>query len=461
MILVFKGIRAVAAKIGASIRTSRNAWLAGAAALISTAAFVSLLWAQPLLAAVMFNYFNVISSPTGVVLEWSTASESSISGFDVLCKRSDEPETQFHSIGYVPAKGTLSTGALYSFPVTALEPGVSYCFRLVELTSNGMAGEVIDQCGYGISITPTPQLIGVQPNLVPGATPAVTPTPGGAPPFDPFAATATAQALTFQQQGIDPFAATATAQALIFQQQNTDPFAATATAQALIFQQGADPFAATATALALTAQPTFDVFGATATAQALMGYPTPTTPAQSFETPTAYPSPQVNTGDTSVASAMEPTPTFMPPALAAAPTPPFNAGTPTPGASDALAMAPDAPQMRSNNAESAENADTPGSAAAAVATPAYIVATATPTQETLVFGPGLTPLPTVTPTAGLAQWVNLVEPTSQNLMVMLLCMTFTGATGLGILGLITSVMFMRSRSSQREFYDRHSNRRRY
>ena len=439
MILVFKGIRAVAARIGASIRTSRNAWLAGAAALISTAAFVSLLWAQPLLAAVMFNYFNVISSPAGVVLEWSTASESSISGFDVLCKRSDEPETQFHSIGYVPAKGTLSTGALYSFPVTALEPGVSYCFRLVELTSNGMAGEVIDQCGYGISITPTPQLIGVQPNLVPGATPAVTPTPGGAPPFDPFAATATAQALLFQQQ-------------------STDPFAATATAQALIFQQGTDPFAATATALALTAQPTFDVFGATATAQALMGYPTPTTPAQSFETPTAYPSPQVNTGESSVASAMEPTPTFMP-ALAAG-TPPFAAGTPVPDAGTALAMAPDAPQMRDSNAENAENADNPDSAAA-VATPAYIVATATPTQETLVFGPGLTPLPTVTPTAGLAQWVNLVEPTSQNLMVMLLCMTFTGATGLGILGLITSVMFMRSRSSQREFYDRHSNRRRY
>lgn len=456
--MVFKGFRAVAARIGASIRTSRNAWLAGAAALISTAAFVALLWAQPLLAAVMFNYFNVISSPAGVVLEWSTASESSISGFDVLCKRSDEPDTQFHSIGYVPAKGTLSTGALYSFPVTALEPGVTYCFRLVELTSDGTAGEVLDQCGYGISITPTPQLIGVQPNLVPGATPAVTPTPGGAPPFDPFAATATAQALIFQQQGIDPFAATATAQALLFQQ-GIDPVAATATAQALLFQQGADPFAATATALALTAQPTFDVFGATATAQALMGYPTPTTPAQSFETPTAYPSPQVNTGDPSVASAMEPTPTFMP--LAAAPTPPFDAGTPTPDAGAALAMAPDGPLMRSSNADNAENADTPGSAAAAVATPAYIVATATPTQETLIFGPGLTPLPTVTPTAGLAQWVNLVEPTSQNLLVMLLCMTFTGATGLGILGLITSVMFMRSRSSQREFYDRHSNRRRY
>jgi hypothetical protein len=49
-----------------------------------------------------------------------------------------------------------------------------------------------------------------------------------------------------------------------------------------------------------------------------------------------------------------------------------------------------------------------------------------------------------------------LAPTTQNLMIMLLCLTFTGASGIGILGLITSVMFMRSRSSQREFYDRYS-----
>ena len=128
----------------------------------------------------------------------------------------------------------------------------------------------------------------------------------------------------------------------------------------------------------------------------------------------------------------------MPQALAAAAPQAF---------SDAPGMTPEAPQLRTDGL-------------AAAPTPAYIVATASPTLEAVVFGPGMTPLPTVTPTAGLAQIINLVEPTSQNLMVMLLCMTFTGATGLGILGLITSVMFMRSRSSQREFYDRHSNRRR-
>jgi hypothetical protein len=41
-------------------------------------------------------------------------------------------------------------------------------------------------------------------------------------------------------------------------------------------------------------------------------------------------------------------------------------------------------------------------------------------------------------------------------MILLLCLTFAGASGIGILGLITSVMFMRARAAQRDFYDRYS-----
>jgi hypothetical protein len=407
-------------KVGSSASVSskmrRGSLLGGIVALVSTLLFAALLWVQPLLAAVEFDYFSAISSPSGVVLEWNTRAESNVSGFDVLCRRDDEPETAFHSIGYVPAKGRQGAGALYTFEVMQLEPGVPYCFRLLELTTDGTAGEVQDLCGYGISMTPTPKPFGERPVLPPGATPAITPTPGGPPVFDPLAATATAQMLLIQQ--------------------GADPFGATATAQALLVQQGFDQ-AATATAQALLQQ-SFDQ-AATATAQALLGYPSPTSDA-SFpptETPTNYPSPQVNTDGAAVAAAVEATPT-MPQALAAAAPQAF---------SDAPGMTPEAPQLRTDGL-------------AAAPTPAYIVATASPTLEAVVFGPGMTPLPTVTPTAGLAQIINLVEPTSQNLMVMLLCMTFTGATGLGILGLITSVMFMRSRSSQREFYDRHSNRRR-
>lgn len=412
------GIRSIVAAQVVKLRLHSAAPLVALVALVSTALFAAMLWVQPLLAAVEFNFFNVISSPAGVVLEWSTQSEANISGFDVLCKRSDEAETQYHSIGYVPAKGAPGVDALYTFPVTALEPGVAYCFRLVELTNDGTPGEVVDRCGYGISITPTPQLIGVQPSFIPGATPAVTPTPGGVPGFDPFAATATAQALQFVP--------------------TLDPFYVTATAQALQFPPTLDPFYVTATAQAQQFPPTLDPFYVTATAQAQAGYPAPGATPTFTPPPPGYPGPQSNAGAPDMASVAEPT----------ASVPPAVADMTAPGLDSALALAPDLPQVRSDPVN-------------AVPTPAYIVATATPTLEAVVFGPGMTPLPTVTPTPGYAQIVNLIEPTGQNLMVMLLCMTFTGATGLGILGLITSVMFMRSRSSQREFYDRHSSRRRY
>lgn len=87
--------------------------------------------------------------------------------------------------------------------------------------------------------------------------------------------------------------------------------------------------------------------------------------------------------------------------------------------------------------------------------PAYIIVTAAPTEPPVALA-ALTPLPTVTPTPPAFQLVNAVAPTTQNLMILLLCLTFAGASGIGILGLITSVMFMRARAAQRDFYDRYS-----
>jgi hypothetical protein len=101
----------------------------------------------------------------------------------------------------------------------------------------------------------------------------------------------------------------------------------------------------------------------------------------------------------------------------------------------------------------------------ATPTVAYVVVTATPTPVPVALAPVLTPLPTTTPLPAGIQLASSLEPAgqnlTQNLMVMMLCLTFTGASGIGILGLITSVMFMRARSSQRDFYERTSVRRRY
>jgi hypothetical protein len=59
--------------------------------------------------------------------------------------------------------------------------------------------------------------------------------------------------------------------------------------------------------------------------------------------------------------------------------------------------------------------------------------------------PAFTPWPTAIPTASFGI-SNLLIPNTQNLMVGLLCLIFLSASGLGALGLVTSVLYMRSQT---------------
>lgn len=81
---------------------------------------------------------------------------------------------------------------------------------------------------------------------------------------------------------------------------------------------------------------------------------------------------------------------------------------------------------------------------------AYLVVTATPTPANLSVLPLLTPLPTVTPSPGI-DLAAVAQPNTQNVIILLLCFTFLGASGLGILGLLTSILYMRSRRTPREW----------
>ena len=111
----------------------------------------------PVSAAVELLDYRVRSSQGDVLLLWNTAHEYDLSGFEVLCKKASEPETAYHSIGFREAQGGPERGAQYYFLVNqGLAPGQSYCFRLREATTNNQPGEVFDQCGYGLGITPTP-----------------------------------------------------------------------------------------------------------------------------------------------------------------------------------------------------------------------------------------------------------------------------------------------------------------
>lgn len=374
------------------------------------ALLVLILLTQPALAAIELSYFYVISNPASVILQWGTRSEFNVQGFEIQCKRVDEPDIAYHRIGFVSAKGGPSTPAQYHFPVTqGMQPGVAYCFRLVELTTDGTPGEMQDRCGFGPGVTPTPGVPGVIPTLDPNAPPPIPTDAFGNPIVQPSSPLPQPVATDIYGNPIPP------ADSQQFDQfgnpipQPSSPLPQPVPTDAFgnpIAPSGIQQFDEFGNPL-----PPSDPFGASPLA-------TPTFTPDPFAPPTPIvitPPPGNPRND---ASALNPS--FSDPALAMAP------GS-LPGQEQALAESP----------------------------PAYIIVTAVPTEPPVALA-ALTPLPTVTPTPPAFQLVNAMAPTTQNLMILLLCLTFTGASGIGILGLITSVMFMRARAAQRDFYDRYS-----
>lgn len=158
---------------------------------IATVMLLSTIWSVN--AAAVIEYFNAISSSQAGSLEWSTASEYNVAGFEISARELPKPDNLYHRIHYVESKGNPTLGAWYDFLVTRLDPGVAYCFRLHEVTTDGEPGEMRDVCGYGLSLTPTPTPLGgpVTPTSTLSFSLSVTITPT----VDPFAPTA------------DPFAA--------------------------------------------------------------------------------------------------------------------------------------------------------------------------------------------------------------------------------------------------------------
>ena len=373
-------------------RARRRRWIL--AGLMALALATTAICAQPLLAAVQFSYFSVISNPASVVLQWGTTSELSVQGFEIQCKLADEPEAAYHRIGFMPAKGSPSTPAQYSFPVTTgVDPGAAYCFRLIEQTSDGSLGDVQDRCGYGPNVTPTPGAPGVVPTLDPNRVSAVPTDAFGNPIVEPTPLPTD----SFGNPIAPPAAPTDAFGSPLPPPLPTDPSGNPIAPSAQQYDQFGNPIA-----------PQYDAFGSP------LATPIPTADPLAVPTPMTIPS---------------------------------DPNNPSPGAS-ALSAPTEAPSTLSQASGPATGVEEPAVT--------YIVVTAIPTEAPLALGAVLTPLATVTPTPAGYQLVSALAPTTQNLMIMLLCLTFTGASGIGILGLITSVMFMRSRSSQRDFYDRYS-----
>lgn len=457
-------------------------------------------------AAVQLEYFIVIPSQKDVALQWATAAEYNLSGFEVQCKKEGELDNAYHTIADLPARGSPRRGATYFWPVTQLTPGVTYCFRLREISTAGEPGETFDRCGYGLGIAPTP-----------AATLPVTGT---------VALRATEVALR------------TTATAVLAANIATAVANTTATVEAIraaaVITGAPTPITSTLfpsptlTAVALftpTLTPTFVPMPAgtiipgaafeeaaptslTLTAEAIltMATPTPTAIGQGspLETPIIDPfaTPTLNPFATPT------TDPFAPPTLDPLATPSLTvtpqsalAGTDEVGVSAAAAEeVPETPTSTGQNswietptptvmggAANAANVGAENNSSVVAAesqptatatdfipdpaggtqpegetavenpppivvdgspTPPYIVQTVTPTPITTPIPLTLTPLPTATPTAAGFALAGMMPPTAQNLTLMVLCLTFFTASGLGIIGLITSALYMRSRRSE-------------
>ncbi len=369
-------------------RHARRQFRLGLSILLFLLSSSATLLAWPLLAAIELNYFDIFVAADTITLEWSTAGEYNTAGFEVYCKAEDEPDSAFHLIDQRIAQGSASQGAIYRLDLTRdLVPGQSYCFRLREITTDNTIGEVLQRCGYGLNITPTPQM---------------TPTSFGAPPITTtidFPTTTLTNTTGITVTNIvtgDPFSA------------NNEPGTFTQLA----------PFELTATSDALLALPVFTptplgLISPLNTPEPFIPPPLPTvaltvTPGSGLTAPTTF----TSTQDLSAAQNFTATQN-NPPISALPPAAPLTVAQPD----------------------------------AAIANPPYIVLTAPPALAAAPLLPTFTPYPTaVAPAAG--QLIAASLPNTQNLMMLLLCGVFSGASGLGILGLITTLLYMRSRSNQ-------------
>jgi hypothetical protein len=375
--------------------------------------------ADNLWAAIELAYYRAAATNNAVFLEWATVREVNIDGFEILCKRVNDPDINFHPIGSRIALGNPTTGSTYNFDVTSgLFPGERYCFRLREITHDGTPGEAFDLCGYGLGLTPPPTAavtvqVGIPVTLTPtvvavGQVPGLTPAPTLAPTIDPFAtATPTIDPFATATPTVDPFATptftpspspTVVVQAtspLLSPELAPTP---TGTLTPAVSMQDQDPLAAQ---LPLTETP---VEEPTATAtETVVVTPTEVVTATLTQTPTAT----------------------------ATLTTTFPISSPQGVDPNGLPSIPDSGAV---------------AAADATATPIYVVVTATPTpQAALVVAPTFTPWPTAVPTETFGL-TNLLVPSTQNLMVGLLCLIFLSASGLGALGLVTSVLYMRAQT---------------
>jgi hypothetical protein len=460
----------------------------------------------PISAAIQLKYFFVDVTARDVTLKWATAAEYDLSGFEVLCKVEGQLDNDYHTVGKVLAEGSAQQGASYQYRISSgLERGVSYCFGLREISIGGEPGEFFERCGYGLDVRPVPtsgfiitDTATLQALYITGTAIALdleaTQESAAEATFQSLLATAAITATPTLTTALQ-LAPTLTAIALI-----SPTLTAIAQGQFITVTVTPTPDLSNLQPVSITLTAISSDFFATQTAVVALnaGLPVPTI------TPTPPPTPDqamiatltqvanefaatltaISVGPAGLAPPtetptppggespiLEPTPTVDPlnpdgfvtdtPAIDPNTGLPIETPTPTetiPGSEELAATETPTETLTDGGAfapTEPPEGEQAGQLAAAppefqVPETPYIVLTATPTTPITPAAPTITPLPAATPTLTGFNLAAIMTPTSENLTLMLLCFTFFAASGLGILGLITSVFYMRSQRKESE-----------
>jgi hypothetical protein len=337
-------------------------------------------------------------------IEWRTVEENDLAAFEIYCKEEDEPLSAYHLVDTRLAQGSKAEGAHYQFDITqGIKPDTTYCFRLKEITIDDRRGDILDFCGYGLNISP----IEVTPQSV---TETITMSPTLS-----MTATITTTVTITDTQGITII----------------------------------DSLTITPTSLTTESTPT--PFG-DSNANDILVLPTETPTSESAITATPIDEPIVNT------PTLVQTPIITATMIEQS-APELDSPLPTPTASPVFTPAQSSAISTTGSlvAGSLPNSQSGNGAVGTTNTttkpfepnPAYIVLTVTPTDASVALAPTFTPFPTAV-TVVDENLIATTLPNSQNLMILLLCGVFSGASGLGVLGVVTTLLYMRSRNTDTE-----------
>lgn len=427
------------------------------AAILLVVAYVGLIqW--PLYAAIEIEYFNAITVDDHLRLEWRTVVENDLAAIEVYCKEEAEPLSAYHLVDTRLAQGNKDQGAHYQMDLYAgIEPGVSYCFRLKEITTDGRKGDILDYCGYGLNIQPidSQEDYEITPTAIITTALPFTLTPIALPTLLPTMTTIITESTT---QTVTIITSTTVITEV------ATPIVTPLPSSIIV----------TGTATATDTPETITIINTPISA------PTPVNTEQSPDEDGIVVIPtEVGTTDTlttivpidseeSLTAQSTPTPEEQFTIEVSATETPSATGTITSTGTltitdDELQGLPTATAtatVRSQSATSDADSSTSMSQATnaqiddttvpmpenLAGNPPYIILTATPNIPPIALQPTFTAFPTAAIQIAENGTLLAAFPT-QNLMILLLCGVFSGASGLGILGIVTTLLYMRSRSS--------------